>query len=181
MIRKIFLVSLLCATAGLAQAQDKRAKLDGFYNIPFGAKLDETKAKLGPSVREGEWVNKGNVLRLRTLTILDQNLRIGGRPYFVTYYFGPTGMTAAAFVSKFETNEEDDVAACYKTSDVMKELIQRYGNPDSQRDVEGDLFFVFAFKDGGEIDVKLEADDNECEMRVAFRNAEGKKIALFDD
>ena len=181
MIARTLAVLFVGAFGFGAEAQDKRATLDGIYSVPFGTKLDEAREKFGPARRESEWVSKDNKIRIPTITYFDPRLLIGDRPYFVTYYFGPKGMLAAAFVSKFESSEEDNLLACFKASLVMKDLVQRYDSPDSQRDIDGDLHLAFAFNDGSEIRVRIESDDHDCEMRVAFQNADGKKLKLFEE
>jgi hypothetical protein len=173
-------LSLLCvATFALAQAN--REKLAGFETLAFGMSISEAKVRLGPKAVEAEWAGEDKSLRLKTLTQLDRHFPTA-LGQFVTYYFDASGkLIASAFVSKFQTRDEDDLAACFKASEVMKILQQRYGPPDSQNERDEALYFAFAFKDGNDVQARLEVEDEDCELRVVFRNAEAKKLRLLDD
>ncbi len=175
----ILLTALFVSLAASAQAV--RDKLDGFYKLPFGTLFAEVKQKLGPAAGESIWVSNDKSLRLKTLTHHDPSLLIGLKSHFVTYYFAEEKLIAAAFVSKYQSKKEDDVAACYKASDVISELIARYGPPSSQRERDDALYVLFGFKDGSEIEAKVESDDNDCELRIVIRSSAGEKQKLFVD
>lgn len=182
MLRLALFAVVFAVSAVLAHAQSNRERLEGFFKVPFGAGFAQTKQTFGTGVSEGTWVSEDKSIRLKTLTHHDRELRVGGKSHFVTYYFGAGDrLLGAAFVSKFQVTEEDDLAACFKTSAVMRDLQARYGPPDSQRERDDALHFVFAFKDGNAIEAKLETEDEDCELRVVYRNADGRKIKLFDD
>ena len=173
-------MTLALSSAVLAQAA--RDKLDGFYQHAFGTSFAELKQLLGPGAGESVWVSHDKSLRLKTLTHHDPALRIGLESHFVTYYFDAKDrLIAAAFVSKYQSKEDDDVAACYKTSSVIGELVARFGNPNSQRERDDALYVLFGFKDGSEIEAKVESDDKDCELRVLMRRAAGEKQKLFVD
>lgn len=179
---RIFLLFVTFALAGAASAQAVRDKLEGFYKLPFETPFAEVKQKLGPTAGESVWVSSDRSLRLKTLTHHDPSLLIGLQSHFVTYYFGKDDkLIAAAFTSKYQSKEEDDVAACYKASAVMSEITARYGQPNSQRERDDALYVLFAFKDGSEIEAKVESDDNDCELRVVMRSPAGEKQKLFVD
>jgi hypothetical protein len=179
---RILVLSAVVALSGAVSAQAVRDKLDGFYKLPFGTPFTEAKQKLGATAGESVWVSSDKSLRLKTLTHHDPSLLIGLKSHFVTYYFdAKERLMAAAFTSKYESKEEDDVAACYKASTVVSELIARYGNPNSQRERDDALYVLFAFKDGSEIETKVESDDKDCELRVVMRSAAGEKQKLFVD
>lgn len=175
----LLLAALFVSVAASAQAV--RDKLDGFYKLPFGTTLAEVKQKLGPAAGESVWVSNDKSLRLKTLTHHDPSLLIGLKSHFVTYYFAEEKLIAAAFTVKYQSKEEDDVAACYKASDVIAEIVARFGAPSSQRDRDDALYVLFGFKDGSEIEAKVESDDNDCELRIVMRGAAGEKQKLFVD
>ncbi|MCW5681069.1 MAG: hypothetical protein KF794_09325 [Xanthobacteraceae bacterium] len=173
---------LILAFTSFAGAQTPREKLEGFYKIPFGTPLEAVKAKLGPAAGESYWQSEDKTVRLKTITHHDPDLKIGGRSHFVTYYFSAEEkLIAAAFVAKYQSKEEDDVAACYRASAVMKDIIAQHGQPNSQREREGALYVLFSFKDGSEIEARIDSEDNDCELRLVLRSAEGEKRKLFDD
>ena len=179
---RIFASVIALIFSGAVFAQAARDKLDGFYKHTFGTSFAELKQQLGPSAGESVWVSSDKSLRLKTLTHHDPALRIGLESHFVTYYFGKDDtLIAAAFVSKYQSKEDDDVAVCYKTSGVIGELVARYGNPNSQRERDDALYVLFGFKDGSEIEAKVESDDKDCELRVLMRSAAGEKQKLFVD
>jgi hypothetical protein len=179
---RIIVLTISLALSGAVLAQAVRDKLDGFYKLPFGTTFAEVKQKLGPSAGESVWVSNDKTLRLKTLTHHDPALLIGLQSHFVTYYFDPKErLIAAAFTSKYQSKEEDDVAACFKASSVVSEIIARYGPPNSQRERDDALYVLFAFKDGSEIEAKVESDDKDCELRVVMRSATGEKQKLFVD
>lgn len=180
MLRLAALIFL--ALTSFAAAQAPREKLEGFYKIPFGTPLDAVKAKLGPTAGDSFWVSEDKTVRLKTVTHHDPDLKIGGRSHFVTYYFNAEDkLIAAAFVAKYQSPEEDDVAACYRASAVMKDISVQHGQPNSQREREGALYVLFNFKDGSEIEARVDSEDNDCELRLVMRSAEGEKRKLFDD
>jgi hypothetical protein len=178
---RFFLLLAVFFVSVAASAQAVRDRLDGFYKLPFGTLLAEVKQKLGPAAGESVWISNDKSLRLKTLTHHDPALLIGLQSHFVTYYFADEKLIAAAFTSKYQSKEEDDVAACYKASAVISELVARYGAPSSQRERDDALYVVFAFKDGSEIEAKVESDDNDCELRIVMRGAAGEKQKLFVD
>lgn len=174
-------VCLLIAALAGAEAQGARQKLDGLLKLPFGMEIAAAKAALGPGQTEGQWASEDKSTRLKTITHHDRTLIVGGKSHFITYYFGAGDkMIAAAFTSKFEAKEEDEIKACYEASEVMRDLEARYGKPGRQEDRDGDLYFFFDFADGGEIEAALSNEDFDCELRVALRDAAGKKIKIFD-
>lgn len=175
----LILASIFLATFAFAQAN--RERLSGFETLTFGMALTDAKNRLGPKAVEAEWTSDDKSLRLQTLTQFDRHFPTANGQ-FVTYYFDPAGkLIATAFVSKFQTREEDDLAACFKASEVMKILQQRHGAPDSQKERDDALYFAFAFKDGNDIEARLEVEDEDCELRVVYRNAEARKVQLFAD
>jgi hypothetical protein len=178
---RVFLLLVTLAFAGSASAQAVRDKLGGFYKLPFETPFAEVKQKLGPAAGESVWISSDKSLRLKTLTHHDPALLIGLQSHFVTYYFADEKLIAAAFTAKYRSKEEDDVAACYKASAVMSEITARYGPPNSQRERDDALYVLFAFKDGSEIEAKVESDDMDCELRVVMRSPAGEKQKLFVD
>lgn len=177
----LLVVCALTAVPASADAQSARPRLDGLLKLSFGTDIAAARTALGSGQTEGQWVSADKSVRLKLITHHDRALIIGGKSHFITYYFDAGDrMIAAAFTSKFEAKEEDEIKACYDASSVMRELEARYGRPDRQEDRDGDLYFFFAFADGGEIEAALSSEDFDCELRVALRDAAGKKIRIFD-